>query len=190
MSWFVYTDDLTSPKEVSAIVLIDELEQHLHPQWQRTIISQLREHLPKVQFLITSHSPLIASSVTGLDEEGWREKLIHFGRNDDGSVVPTESEFLRGMSVQQVLASPAFDYLIDAEPSVAAIYAEASRLASKGKARTSEENERYQWVKRIVGEMLANQDTTLVEREARHDLTRQTQEKISELEKAIFGEER
>ncbi len=191
INWFVYSGDTTlSPNEVAAIVLFDELEQHLHPQWQRKIISRLRKHLPRVQFLITTHSPLIASSVTGLDENGWREKLIYFGGDEVGKVVPTESEFLRGMTVQQVLASPAFDYLIDAEPSVAEIYAEASRLASKGNDRTSEENERYDRVKRIVGEMLANQDTTLVEREAREDLNQQAEAKIAELKSAVFGDKR
>ena len=67
------------------------------------------------------------------------------------------------------------------------IYAEASRLASKGDNRTSEEDKRYKLVKRIVGEMLANQDRTLVEREAREDLNQQAEAKIAELKSAVFG---
>ena len=45
------------------IVLVDELEQHLHPSWQRTVVASLRETLPNIQFITTTHSELIARSV-------------------------------------------------------------------------------------------------------------------------------
>ncbi len=45
------------------IVLIDELELHLHPQWQRTAISALRATFPNIQFLLTTHSPQVLSEV-------------------------------------------------------------------------------------------------------------------------------
>jgi hypothetical protein len=44
------------------VVLIDEIEAHLHPEWQRTIPAWLKEHFPKVQFLVTTHSPLVAQA--------------------------------------------------------------------------------------------------------------------------------
>ena len=43
----------------SGIVLIDEIDAHLHPAWQRKIGFWLKQHFPKVQFLVTSHSPII-----------------------------------------------------------------------------------------------------------------------------------
>jgi hypothetical protein len=42
--------------------LIDELEAHLHPSWQRTICEWLRNRFPAVQFFITTHSPLIVQA--------------------------------------------------------------------------------------------------------------------------------
>jgi len=45
------------------IVLIDEIEQHLHPNWQRKIIPILTSVFPKIQFFITTHSPQVISSV-------------------------------------------------------------------------------------------------------------------------------
>ncbi len=45
------------------IVLIDEIEQHLHPNWQRKIIPILTAVFPKIQFFITTHSPQVISSV-------------------------------------------------------------------------------------------------------------------------------
>jgi predicted ATPase len=44
------------------IVLIDEIEAHLHPKWQREIPEWLKTHFPKVQFLVSTHSPLIAQA--------------------------------------------------------------------------------------------------------------------------------
>lgn len=44
------------------VILIDELEAHLHPSWQQTICVWLRTRFPKVQFFITTHSPLIAQA--------------------------------------------------------------------------------------------------------------------------------
>lgn len=49
-------------KVIKGIVLIDEIEQHLHPIWQVKIIKLLRESFPKIQFISTTHSPLVISS--------------------------------------------------------------------------------------------------------------------------------
>lgn len=43
-----------------AIVIVDEIDLHLHPQWQRTIRKHLTKHFPAVQFIATAHSPLMA----------------------------------------------------------------------------------------------------------------------------------
>ena len=43
----------------SGVVLIDEIDAHLHPTWQRRIGFWLTKHFPKVQFLVTTHSPLV-----------------------------------------------------------------------------------------------------------------------------------
>jgi predicted ATP-binding protein involved in virulence len=44
------------------LVLIDEIDAHLHPEWQRVVIKSVTELFPNVQFIISSHSPLVASS--------------------------------------------------------------------------------------------------------------------------------
>jgi len=56
-------DDETNPSLKKGIVLIDEIEQHLHPSWQRTIIPNLRKTFPNIQFIITTHSPQVLSNV-------------------------------------------------------------------------------------------------------------------------------
>ncbi|RKZ53824.1 MAG: AAA family ATPase [Candidatus Parabeggiatoa sp. nov. 3] len=49
--------------ETPGIVLIDEIDLHLHPEWQRTIVEQLKTSFPKIQFIATSHSPIIIQSL-------------------------------------------------------------------------------------------------------------------------------
>ncbi len=49
--------------QTSGVVLIDEVDMHLHPSWQQVMLGQLREAFPQVQFIVTTHSPQILSSV-------------------------------------------------------------------------------------------------------------------------------
>ncbi|MDE2731963.1 MAG: AAA family ATPase [Bacteroidota bacterium] len=86
--WFLNASDgLTS---VNGIVLIDEIEQHLHPRWQRNIVRLLTRSFKDVQFVISTHSPLVASGCEGIpvhrlnDQEhqvvrpfGWRAEDVY-----------------------------------------------------------------------------------------------------------------
>lgn len=51
--------DMDEPLMTSGIVLIDEVDLHLHPKWQRTILKDLHRVFPNVQFIVTTHSPII-----------------------------------------------------------------------------------------------------------------------------------
>lgn len=55
-----YLDD---PLQGEGIVLIDEIELHLHPQWQQKILTQLTKTFPNIQFIVTTHSPIVLSYV-------------------------------------------------------------------------------------------------------------------------------
>ena len=55
-----------APKETDGVVLIDELDLHLHPNWQREIVGNLTSLFPKLQFVATTHSPFIVQSLDGL----------------------------------------------------------------------------------------------------------------------------
>lgn len=50
------------------IVLIDELDLHLHPKWQRRVIEDLRQTFPKIQFICTTHSPFLIQSLRSGEE--------------------------------------------------------------------------------------------------------------------------
>jgi len=50
-------------QRTSGMVLIDELDLHLHPRWQRRIIDDLRQTFPKIQFICTTYSPFLNSVI-------------------------------------------------------------------------------------------------------------------------------
>lgn len=70
--------------ETAGVVLIDEIDLHLHPSWQRTIVNDLKRTFPKVQFIVTTHSPFIIQSL----EEGELRRLQEI--DDDEEVVRDE----------------------------------------------------------------------------------------------------
>lgn len=52
-----------APSHTPGIVLIDELDLHLHPNWQREVVDDLRKVFPRMQFVATTHSPFIVQSL-------------------------------------------------------------------------------------------------------------------------------
>ncbi len=61
--------DKDKPLECPGVVVIDELDAHLHPDWQRRIGHWLRQKFPKIQFIVATHSPFLAQ-VAGEDSSG------------------------------------------------------------------------------------------------------------------------
>lgn len=55
-------------KETEGVVLIDEIDMHLHPKWQRSIIADLKNTFPKIQFIVTTHSPFVVQSLESSEE--------------------------------------------------------------------------------------------------------------------------
>ena len=52
-----------APIETSGIIMIDELDLHLHPAWQQRVIKSLRSAFPAIQFIVSTHSPQVLSTV-------------------------------------------------------------------------------------------------------------------------------
>jgi hypothetical protein len=84
--------------EVEGVVIVDEIDLHLHPDWQRTIISTLSRTLPRIQFIFTSHSPLVTGSME------WPNIWVM----GEHGPVQLPDEPIHGLSADQVLLSPYF----------------------------------------------------------------------------------
>lgn len=99
-------------ENAEGIVLIDEIDAHLHPQWKMQIVGRLRKVFPHLQFLVTSHEPL---TLRGLHE---REVAV-MRRADDGGVqlitnLPSPADF----RVEQLLTSDFFGLNSTVDPMV------------------------------------------------------------------------
>ncbi|MDR1023551.1 MAG: AAA family ATPase [Prevotellaceae bacterium] len=76
--------DSEQPLREPAALLVDELDLHLHPQWQRTIIKYLSDIFPATQFIVTTHSPFIIQSMQRvnlytLQRDGDHTLVRHYG---------------------------------------------------------------------------------------------------------------
>lgn len=68
--------DSLNPLEEEAVILIDELDLHLHPKWQKEIVDDLKRTFPKCQFIVSTHSPFIIQSLNA--EELFDIKTMQF----------------------------------------------------------------------------------------------------------------
>lgn len=90
------------PDGVAGVVLVDEIDLHLHPAWQREIVPTLGLAFPRIQFVMSSHSPLVASTVR-------RENVFVTRSADDGTVTVAQlEESVFGRSMEQLLLSSYF----------------------------------------------------------------------------------
>lgn len=86
-----------NPLHEPAIVLVDELDLHLHPEWQRKIISFLSKQFPKTQFIATTHSPLIVQSADNIN-------LVILEKQDDHVIIKQpDIKTFKGWTVDEIL---------------------------------------------------------------------------------------
>lgn len=93
--------DSPNPLHEEGVVLIDELDIHLHPKWQRHIAGWLRTQFPNIQFIVATHSPMIAA---GAGEDALTLKFDIA----DGKSTVTVVNNLSAMNVDRILQSEAF----------------------------------------------------------------------------------
>ncbi|MBF0399386.1 MAG: AAA family ATPase [Magnetococcales bacterium] len=112
---------LGTPKATQLVFLIDEVEAHLHPKWQRSILrslfsmaKEIGRWLPdsQVQFIVSTHSPLILASMEPLfdpDRDKWFDIDLIPGNHHNPLVQLTDQPFTRRGDASNWLTSKAFD---------------------------------------------------------------------------------
>lgn len=89
---------LSNPLHGQGIVLIDEIELHLHPIWQQDIITNLQKAFPHVQFILTTHSPQVLSTVD-------KKHIRKFEMDEDGKLKIVTPKFqTKGVMSADILA--------------------------------------------------------------------------------------
>lgn len=90
--------DSDNPLHEPAIVLIDEIDLHLHPEWQRKIIKFLSDQFPRTQFIATTHSPLIVQSAENIN-------LVILEKQEDHVIIKQRPDIktFKGWTVEEIL---------------------------------------------------------------------------------------
>jgi len=184
ISWLINAERI-SGDTISGIVFIDELEQHLHPKWQKSIVKLLKAQFPGVQFFATTHSPLIASSMGSLDPKLNTDKLIHLKKSIDGFIKYKELDSLKGLDVDQLLAHEAFDFQMNEDPEIEEVLLKSSMLASKGNERNQKEEEEYSKLKEQIKQINLSDRKTKVQRDVEKEEYDNIKQQIKNLEKGL-----
>lgn len=152
----VYGQQDGEPRKRSALVLLDEIDAHMHPSWQQTMVERLSEAFPAVQFVASTHSPLIAGSLPA-------SSIIRF-RREAGRVVAEQPESsFKGWRVDQILTSPLFGLQTGRESETERMLLRYTELAARDKLDDDEQEE----MRRAADALRVRMPTPVERQEAR-----------------------
>ena len=131
-----------APRETEGVALIDELDVHLHPNWQRVVVRNLTSLFPKLQFVATTHSPFIIQSLDGqglinLSDRGVLEKRAETYSIEDvaeetmGVDTPQRSKPFLEMEAAAERYYRLLDELNDDDPEIAQAKAELDQIEAR-----------------------------------------------------------
>ncbi len=134
--------DSANPLAEPAVVLVDEIDLHLHPKWQRELIGFLTERFPNTQFIATAHSPLIVQAASNAN-------IALLKREGDHVVIENNPESIRGWRIDQILTSDLFGLETARPPDIEKPLLRRKELLTKPALKRSEKEE----LKRIEAEL-------------------------------------
>jgi predicted ATP-binding protein involved in virulence len=110
-----------NPFEAPAVVLIDEIDLHMHPTWQRKILRYLSRRFPNTQFIATAHSPLIVQAAANAN-------LVLLKRQGSKVKISAAPEMVKEWRIDQILTSDLFGLTSSRSESAERLLAERRRL--------------------------------------------------------------
>jgi len=128
---FEFYPNSTNPLKEPAICLVDEVDLHLHPKFQRSMVSFLSDTFPATQFIVTAHSPLIVQSFADAN-------IILLKREADHVVVDESTESIRSYRVDQILTSDLFGLKSTRPEKAEALMKKRRRILSKAELNESD----------------------------------------------------
>lgn len=112
---------VVAPGEMTGLVLLDEIDLHLHPTWQGRIVPILKQTFPKLQFVVTTHSPLV---LTGFEPE----EIMRLEFDRDGLVRVHHDELRPATATTAEILASYFDVGRALRPTVAKLVDELNDL--------------------------------------------------------------
>ncbi|MDQ1610221.1 MAG: hypothetical protein QOG00_152, partial [Pyrinomonadaceae bacterium] len=142
---FEHYSESPNPLAEAAVVLIDEIDLHLHPKWQRTLMCYLSERFPNTQFIATAHSPLVVQAARDAN-------IVLLKRVGNHVVIDNDVKAIHGWRVDQILTSDLFGLESARPPQLDALLEERTNLLSKARL-TKKDRERLREVENKIGSM-------------------------------------
>jgi predicted ATP-binding protein involved in virulence len=121
----VHLDDAFAD-QMTGVALVDEIDLHLHPCWQRDVIRDMRKFFPKMSFIVTTHNPLTLLGA----KSGEIQVLSYDG--DAGRIVAKQADLPLGAGAEQVLTGEWFDLPSTLDDSTLDLLAEHRRVLRRG----------------------------------------------------------
>jgi predicted ATP-binding protein involved in virulence len=118
--------DYKDPLKARGLLLVDEIDLHLHPVWQRRLVSFIRETLPNVQVVVTTHSPLT------IHQAGEGELFVLRRVEGHGASISRFEGAPNKLMLHQLLQSPLFGLETLDSPQTEAAREELRRLQGIG----------------------------------------------------------
>jgi len=147
-------------QEAEGIVLVDELEAHLHPAWKIQIVDRLRLTFPRVSFLMSTHDPLCLKGL----QEG---EIVVLQRDEEHQIrAVTDVPPLNHLRADQILTSPLFGLPSTRGDTTVAQLARYARLLERA-TRTPEEQNELEELKDLLEETLTSAESPLEREVAR-----------------------
>lgn len=132
-----------NPLAEPAVVLVDEIDLHLHPKWQRNLMSFLTELFPNTQFIATAHSPLVVQAASDAN-------VVLLKREGDHVVIDNDVKSIHGWRVDQILTSDLFGLESARPPQLDSLLEERTKLLSKSRL-TKKDKQRLDEIEEEVG---------------------------------------
>ena len=108
------------------VVMIDEVDLHLHPEWQLVVLPTISRAFPRLQFLCTTHSPIVAGTVESAN------LLLVLPESETASVLARPEVEVHGLTADQILQSPHFGLVSTRAPDFYKELQEVSVAVSRG----------------------------------------------------------
>ncbi len=150
-----------NPLAEPAVCLVDEIDLHLHPKWQRKIIDFLSDRFPNTQFIVTAHSPLVVQAAQDANIALLRRVEVEEG--DDYVEIHNDMEPVGNLRVDQILTSDLYGLESARPPALDDLLEERREILAQSEL-TEEDEARLDAIEERVGDVPAGE--TKEQREA------------------------
>lgn len=128
--------DVANPLEMPMVALVDEIDLHMHPRWQREVICFLSKQFPNVQFVVTAHSPIFVHAASEA-----KVVVVHRDPQSGESRIDNDPIIVRNWRIDQLLTSDLFELDGLRPPQTEVLLKRRESILTKSELTDADQNE-------------------------------------------------